>query len=317
MYPAPPLEAQSLTAAEAEMAKRNSVGSHEMPRQTAFRPAYGTAQDSDDDNSCMASLLTFVSYLLVFITLPISIWGCVKVVQEYERAVIFRLGRLRSGGAKGPGLFFVLPCIDAYRCVDLRTGAFDVPPQEILTRDSVTVSVDAVVYYQVSNPLSAICNNDDYNRSTRLLAATTLRNILGTRNLSEILAEREDIGDHMHKSLEAATDPWGVHVDRVEIKDVRLPQQMQRAMAAEAESTRDARAKVIASEGEQKAAKALKEAADVISQSPAALQLRYLQTLNSISAEKNSTIIFPLPMELVGAFTQEGLRKRNVDTAED
>jgi len=299
------------------MAKRNSVGSHDMPRQNEFRPAYGTAQDSDDDNSCMASVITFVSYLLVFITLPISIWGCVKVVQEYERAVIFRLGRLRSGGAKGPGLFFVLPCIDAYRCVDLRTGAFDVPPQEILTRDSVTVSVDAVVYYQVSNPLSAICNNDDYNRSTRLLAATTLRNILGTRNLSEILAEREDIGDCMHKSLEAATDPWGVHVDRVEIKDVRLPQQMQRAMAAEAESTRDARAKVIASEGEQKAAKALKEAADVISQSPAALQLRYLQTLNSISAEKNSTIIFPLPMELVGAFTQSGLRKRNVDTAED
>jgi erythrocyte band 7 integral membrane protein len=299
------------------MAKRNSVGSHDMPRQNEFRPAYGTAQDSDDDNSCMASVITFVSYLLVFITLPISIWGCVKVVQEYERAVIFRLGRLRSGGAKGPGLFFVLPCIDAYRCVDLRTGAFDVPPQEILTRDSVTVSVDAVVYYQVSNPLSAICNNDDYNRSTRLLAATTLRNILGTRNLSEILAEREDIGDHMHKSLEAATDPWGVHVDRVEIKDVRLPQQMQRAMAAEAESTRDARAKVIASEGEQKAAKALKEAADVISQSPAALQLRYLQTLNSISAEKNSTIIFPLPMELVGAFTQSGVRKRNVDTAED
>merc|ERR1712213_181922 len=128
MYPAPPLEAQSLTAAEAEMAKRNSVGSHDMPRQNAFRPAYGTAQDSDDDNSCMASLLTFVSYLLVFITLPISIWGCVKVVQEYERAVIFRLGRLRSGGAKGPGLFFVLPCIDTYRCVDLRTGAFDVPP---------------------------------------------------------------------------------------------------------------------------------------------------------------------------------------------
>jgi len=318
MYPAPPLESQSLTKAEAEMAKRNSVGSHDMPRQNAFRPAYGTAQDSDDDNSCMASIITFVSYLLVFVTLPISIWGCVKVVQEYERAVIFRLGRLRSGGAKGPGLFFVLPCIDAYRCVDLRTGAFDVPPQEILTRDSVTVSVDAVVYYQVSNPLSAICNNDDYNRSTRLLAATTLRNILGTRNLSEILAEREDIGDHMHKSLEAATDPWGVHVDRVEIKDVRLPQQMQRAMAAEAESTRDARAKVIASEGEQKAAKALKEAADVISQSPAALQLRYLQTLNSISAEKNSTIIFPLPMELVGAFTgSDGVRKRNVDTAED
>jgi erythrocyte band 7 integral membrane protein len=146
------------------------------------------------------------------------------------------------------------------RCVDLRTGAFDVPPQEILTRDSVTVSVDAVVYYQVSNPLAAICNNDDYNRSTRLLAATTLRsfeevfdlkretltfrNVLGTKNLSEILSERESIGNSMHRSLEAATQPWGVHVDRVEVKDVRLPQQMQRSMAAEAEATRDARAKV-------------------------------------------------------------------------
>merc|ERR1712001_109683 len=282
------------------MAKRNSVGSHDMPRNTAFRPAYGTAQDSDDENSCMASIITFASYLLVFITLPISIWGCVKVVQEDERAVTFRLGRLRSGGAKGPGPFFVLPCIDTYRCVDLRTGAFDVPPQEILTRDSVTVSVDAVVYYQVSNPLSAICNNDDYNRSTRLLAATTLRNILGTRNLSEILAEREAIAEAMHQTLEEATNPWGVHVDRVEIKDVRLPQQLQRAMAAEAEATREARAKVIAAEGEQKSSKALKEAADIIAMSPAALQLRYLQTLNSISAEKNSTIIFPLPIELLG-----------------
>jgi len=300
------------------MAKRNSVESMPTHGHNKFTPAYGTAQDSEDENSCMAAFITFFSYILVIITLPISIWGCVKVVQEYERAVIFRLGRLRSGGAKGPGLFFVIPCIDTYRCVDLRTGAFDVPPQEILTRDSVTVSVDAVVYYQVSNPLSAVCNNDDYNRSTRLLAATTLRNILGTRNLSEILSEREDIGEQMHRNLEAATDPWGVHVDRVEIKDVRLPQQMQRAMAAEAEATRDARAKVIASEGEQKASKALKEAADIIAQSPSALQLRYLQTLNSISAEKNSTIIFPLPMELIGAFSgPNGLRKRNVDTSQD
>jgi len=278
-----------------------------------FTATYGTAADEDDDNSCIGILLTFFSYLLVFITLPLSIWGCIKVVQEYERAVIFRLGRLKSGGAKGPGLFFIVPCIDNYRCVDLRTGAFDVPPQEILTRDSVTVSVDAVVYYQVSNPLAAICNNDDYNRSTRLLAATTLRNVLGTKNLSEILSERETIGDTMHRALEAATDPWGVHVDRVEIKDVRLPQQMQRSMAAEAEATRDARAKVIAAEGEQKSSKALKEAADIIATSPAALQLRYLQTLNSISAEKNSTIIFPLPMEILGAFMDgDGVRQRKV-----
>jgi len=315
-------EQQSLTQAEVEMAKRNSVGSMQRNGNAGknFVAGYGTAQDQDEDeNSCMAGFITFFSYILIFITLPISIWGCIKVVQEYERAVIFRLGRLRSGGAKGPGLFFIIPCIDTYRCVDLRTGAFDVPPQEILTRDSVTVSVDAVVYYQVSNPLSAVCNNDDYNRSTRLLAATTLRNVLGTRNLSEILSDREAIGDQMHHNLEVATDPWGVHVDRVEIKDVRLPQQMQRAMAAEAEATRDARAKVIAAEGEQKSSKALKEAADIIATSPAALQLRYLQTLNSISAEKNSTIIFPLPMELLGAFGgDDGLRKRKVTgTAED
>jgi len=292
--------------AKADMESRRSSSA-------PFRPTYGAAGDGDqDDNSCIGAFITFFSYILIFLTFPLSIWGCIKVVQEYERAVIFRLGRRRSGGAKGPGLFFIVPCIDNYRCVDLRTGAFDVPPQEILTRDSVTVSVDAVVYYQVSNPLAAICNNDDYNRSTRLLAATTLRNVLGTKNLSEILSERESIGESMHRILEVATDPWGVHVDRVEVKDVRLPQQMQRAMAAEAEATRDARAKVIASEGEQKASVALKEAADIIAQSPAALQLRYLQTLNSISAEKNSTIIFPLPMEILGGFRGEGLRKRNL-----
>jgi len=290
---------------------------------SGFKPSYGTAHDSDsDDNGCMAALITFFSYVMIILTLPISIWGCVKVVQEYERAVIFRLGRLRSGGAKGPGLFFIVPCIDNYKCVDLRTGAFDVPPQEILTRDSVTVSVDAVVYYQVSNPLAAICNNDDYNRSTRLLASTTLRNVLGTKNLSEILSEREVIGATMHHSLEIATDPWGVHVDRVEIKDVRLPQQMQRSMAAEAEATRDAKAKVIASEGEHKSSKALKDAADIIAQSPAALQLRYLQTLHTISAEKNSTIIFPLPMEIMGGFMEEGggqgvRQRRPVNTQED
>jgi len=300
------------------MAKLGSTENMKKADNKTFKPTYGTAYDNDDEeNSCMVSIITFVSYLLIFITFPFSVWGCIKIVQEYERAVIFRLGRLRSGGAKGPGLFFVIPCIDTYRCVDLRTGAFDVPPQEILTRDSVTVSVDAVVYYQVSNPLSAICNNDDYNRSTRLLAQTTLRNVLGTRNLSEILSDRENIADAMHHSLEVATDPWGVHVDRVEIKDVRLPQQMQRAMAAEAEATRDARAKVIAAEGEQKSSKALKEASDIIAQSPAALQLRYLQTLNSISAEKNSTIIFPLPMELLGAFGGSDVRRRPVGGEEE
>lgn len=219
-------------------------------------------------------------------------------MQEYERAVIFRLGRVTKGGARGPGIFFIIPCIDTYTKVDLRTVSFDVPPQEILSKDSVTVAVDAVVYYRISNATIAITNVEDYGRSTRLLAATTLRNVLGTKNLSEILSERENISHMIQATLDEATDPWGVKVERVEVKDVRLPVQMQRSMAAEAEAARDARAKVIAAEGEQKASRALKEAADVMADSPAALQLRYLQTLSSIAAEKNSTIVFPIPMEL-------------------
>lgn len=227
------------------------------------------------------------------------------MVQEYERAVIFRLGRLLPGGAKGPGIFFILPCIDNYVKVDLRTISFDVPPQEILTKDSVTVAVDAVVYYRVCNPTVSITNVENYQRSTRLLAATTLRNVLGTKTLQDVLAERESISATMQSNLDEATDPWGVKVERVEIKDVRLPMQLQRAMAAEAEAAREARAKVIAAEGEQNASRALKEAADVISQSPSALQLRYLQTLNMISAEKNSTIIFPLPIDLLNGFVNK------------
>merc|ERR1719315_167158 len=235
---------------------------------------------------------------------------CIKVVQEYQRAVIFRLGRVKRGGAVGPGLFFIIPCMDTIQVVDLRTVSFDVPPQEILTKDSVTVAVDAVVYYKIQNPMFATCNVVNAGMSTRLLASTTLRNTLGTKQLHEILSEREGIASHILTSLDEATDPWGIKVERVEVKDVRLPQQLQRAMAAEAEAGRKARAKIIEAEGEQKSSKALKEAADVIAQSPGALQLRYLQTLNSISAEKNSTIIFPLPMEIVGAFTGDGVRRR-------
>ncbi|KAJ6223640.1 hypothetical protein RDWZM_002185 [Blomia tropicalis] len=240
-----------------------------------------------------AFLLTIISVILIIATLPFSMFLCIKVVQEYERAVIFRLGRLVKGGAKGPGIFFIIPCIDSYCKVDLRTVSFDVPPQEILSRDSVTVSVDAVVYFRISNATVAVSNVEDYGRSTRLLAATTLRNVLGTKDLSQILSERESISHVMQSSLDEATDPWGVKVERVEIKDVRLPVQLQRAMAAEAEAAREARAKVIAAEGEHKASRALKEAAEVMTHSPAALQLRYLQTLSSIAGEKNSTIVFP------------------------
>lgn len=253
---------------------------------------------SEDNNICAIFLVT-LSYICVVITFPISIIFCVKVVQEYERAVIFRLGRNVSGGAKGPGLFFVLPCVDECSTIDLRTVTFDVPPQEILTRDSVTVTVDAVIYYRIFDPVQSVNKVANVQYSTRLLAATSLRNILGTKSLQEILVDKESIAHRMQELLDTATDDWGVKVERVELKDVRLPVQMQRAMATEAEATREARAKVVAAEGEEKASVALKAAADTINQNPIALQLRYLQTLTHIAAEKNSTIVFPIPLELL------------------
>ncbi|XP_033630339.1 mechanosensory protein 2-like [Asterias rubens] len=247
----------------------------------------------------------FISGFILFMTFPLTIWFCFKTVAEYERAIIFRAGRLLPGGPKGPGLFFIFPCIDEFRVIDLRTLSFDVPPQEILSKDSVTVTVDAVVYFRVSDPSMAVLNVENYSRSTELLAATTLRNILGTKTLAEVLSQRDEVSGSLQTLLDDATDPWGIKVERVEIKDVSLPRQMQRAMAAEAEASREARAKVIAAEGEQNASRALKEAADIIAESPNALQLRYLQTLNSISAEKNSTIIFPLPIDILAGFMKK------------
>merc|ERR1711953_1344998 len=276
-------------------------------KNRADRNIRAASEGSDNDTVCsswVSTLIFVISMILIICTFPFSLCVCIKMVQEYERAVIFRLGRIKKGAAVGPGLFFIIPCMDQIMVTDLRTISFDVPPQEILTKDSVTVAVDAVVYYKINNPMKAVCGVADYAKSTKLLASTTLRNYLGTRNLSEILSERENIAQDMLAQLDTATDPWGIQVERVEVKDVRLPHQLQRAMAAEAEASREARAKVIAAEGEQKASKALKEASDIISESPAALQLRYLQTLTNISAEKNSTIVFPIPIELMAQFTK-------------
>ncbi|XP_043951945.1 stomatin-like [Gambusia affinis] len=256
-------------------------------------------ENSDSDIGIFGWLLVGLSLLLVLVTFPLSIWMCYKIVKEYERAIIFRLGRILKGGAKGPGLFFIVPCTDIFINVDMRTITFDIPPQEVLTKDSVTVSVDGVVYYRVQNATLAVANITNADAATRLLAQTTLRNVLGTKNLAEILSDREEIAHSMQATLDDATDNWGIKVERVEIKDVKLPLQLQRAMAAEAEASREARAKVIAAEGEMNASRALKEASLVISEAPSALQLRYLQTLNTIAAEKNSTIIFPLPMDMM------------------
>jgi len=251
-----------------------------------------------------AHLLTIAALFMIVTTLPLSLFFVIKVVQEYERAVIFRLGRLLTGGARGPGVFFIIPCVDTYEKVDMRSQTYEIPPQEILTKDSVTVFVNAILYYKVDNAISAIANVDDYSGSARLLAATTLRNVLGTLSLGDILSQRETIAREMQANLDDATGAWGVKVERVEVKDVRVPEQLMRAMAAEAEAARNARAKVIAAEGEHKASRSLRMAADVIMESPAALQLRYLQTLNSIAAENNSTIIFPIPIDILSHFMQ-------------
>ncbi|KAM4797498.1 stomatin-like protein 3 [Rhinophrynus dorsalis] len=247
-------------------------------------------------------ILLVLSAILTAITFPFSIWFCVKIIKEYERAVVFRLGRIISGKAKGAGLMFILPCTDTFIKVDLRVISFAIPPQEILTKDSVTTTVDGVVYYKVESAIKSVANVNNVHLATHQLAQTTLRNILGTQTLSSILSNREEIAHNIQSILDNATHPWGVKVDRVEMRDVRLPVQMQRAMAAEAEAVREARAKVVAAEGEMNASRALKEASMVISESPAALQLRYLQTLNTIAAEHNSTIVFPLPIDMLQNF---------------
>jgi len=255
-------------------------------------------------SNCLVLFFTILTILLF----PLTMWSAIKIIAEYERAVIFRVGRISGNKAVGPGLFFIIPCTDSFIKVDMRTISFDIPPQEILTKDSVTIRVDAVVYYKIGNAIASVKNVENASSSTKLLAQTTLRNILGTRSLSEVLSDREAISNEMLSILDEATDPWGITVERVEVKDVILPQSLQRAMAAEAEAARDAKAKIIAAEGEMNASKSLKEAAEVINSAPAALQLRYLQTLTTISAEKNSTIIFPIPIEMMKGMGNQGSR---------
>jgi regulator of protease activity HflC (stomatin/prohibitin superfamily) len=236
----------------------------------------------------------------LFILLTIS--SGLKVANQYERGVVFILGRLRA--VRGPGLFYVTPWISQVRKIDLRTLTIEVPPQEIITRDNVTMKVSAVVYFNVVDPAKAIVNVADYLRATVQIAQTTLRNVLGQSELDQILAEREIINQRLQVIIDEQTEPWGVKVTTVALKDVELPVNMQRAMAKQAEAEREKRAKIIAAEGEFQAARQLGEAAAIIGEQPATLQLRYLQTLTEIAVEKNSTIIFPLPLDLVDPFVQ-------------
>lgn len=223
-----------------------------------------------------------------------------RVVQQFERGVIFVLGRLT--GAKGPGLFWIVPFISRMQKVDLRIVTLNVPPQEVITRDNITIRVTAVIYFYVVDPIAAVVNVMNFLQATTQIGQTTLRNVLGQSDLDEILAQRQKINQKLQEIIDEHTERWGVKVTVVETKDIELPTTMQRAMARQAEAEREKRAKVIHAEGELQASAQLVQAASVIGSEPAALQLRYLQTLSDISVEKNSTIIFPLPLEIIGPF---------------
>lgn len=238
--------------------------------------------------------------VVVFILICIFLAGSVKILPEYERGVLFRLGRFT--GVRGPGLFFIIPGIDRLVRVSLRMVAFDVPPQDVITHDNVTVKVSAVVYFRVIAPEKAIIDVENYLYATSQLSQTTLRSVLGQVELDELLANREKINKELQQILDHHTDPWGVKVTNVEVKNIDLPQEMLRAIAKQAEAERERRAKVIHAEGELQASEKLAGAAQVLANEPMSLQLRYLQTLTEIAAEKNSTTIFPVPIDLLRIF---------------
>lgn len=244
----------------------------------------------------MGQLSVGLIVFLVFVVLQ-----CFKVLNEYERAVVFRLGRLMRK-PKGPGFIFVIPVVDKIVRISLRTVTMDIPPQDVITKDNVSVKVNAVVYFRVLDPNSAVTEVEDYLYATSQMAQTTLRSVMGQCTLDEILSERDKINNELQMLIDKATDPWGIKVGSVETKHVDLPQEMQRAMARQAEAEREKRAKVIAAEGELMAAEKLTQAAAMLAKEPISLQMRYLQTLVEISTEKTSTIVFPLPIEIMNMF---------------
>ncbi len=243
-----------------------------------------------------------IPLLTIIILLIFLISSSIRVLREYERGVVFRLGRLID--SKGPGLFFLIPVIDRMVKVSLRTVVLDVPPQDIITKDNVSVKVNAVVYFRVVDPSKAVVEVEDYLYATSQLSQTTLRSILGQAELDELLSSREKINAELQTILDTHTDPWGIKVSQVEIKHVDLPQEMQRAMAKQAEAERERRAKVINAEGEFQASTKLAQAAEIMNKEPITIQLRFLQTLREVAAENNSTTIFPVPIDLFKPFVK-------------
>jgi len=242
--------------------------------------------------------ISVVIIAVVALFFIIVLLSSIRVVQEYERGVVFRLGRLV--GARGPGLILLIPFLERMQKVDLRTVTMDIPAQEVITKDNVTIRVNAVAYFRVLDPNASVVNVADFIRATSQIAQTTLRSVLGQSVLDELLSERESINQQLARIIDEQTEPWGVKVSIVEVKDVELPQSMQRAMARQAEAEREKRAKIIHAEGEFQASQQLSEAAEIINQNPVTIQLRYLQTLTEIGAEKNTTVVFPLPIDMIG-----------------
>lgn len=260
-----------------------------------------------------------MSYSIIFLIVLAVLFlaSAIRILNEYERGVVFRLGRVMSR-AKGPGLIIIIPVVDRLVKISLRLVAMDVPPQDVITRDNVSVKVNAVIYFRVMDSIKAVVEVENYLYATSQLAQTTLRSVCGQAELDELLSDREKINTELQEILDKHTDPWGVKVTTVEVKHIDLPQDMQRAMARQAEAERERRAKVINAEGEHQAANRLAQAAEIIAEHPMALQLRYLQTLREVSAENNSTTLFPIPIDLFKPFIQlsEVLEKRKKDDSD-
>jgi regulator of protease activity HflC (stomatin/prohibitin superfamily) len=251
----------------------------------------------------MFDIFSYIPILFLFALIIMFLSSAVRILPEYERGVLLRLGRLV--GVRGPGLFLIIPGVDRLIRVTLRTVAFEVPPQDVITHDNVTVKVSAVIYFRVMEPQKAIIEVEDYLYATSQLSQTTLRSVLGQVDLDELLSNREKINKELQEILDRHTGPWGVKVANVEVKNIDLPQEMQRAIAKQAEAERERRAKVIHAEGELQASEKLAQAAVILAVEPTALQLRYLQTLTEIGAEKNSTTIFPVPIDLIRMFLEK------------
>ncbi|XP_052845285.1 band 7 protein AGAP004871 [Drosophila gunungcola] len=259
-----------------------------------------TSEVGDEKNVMIEKIAVCLSWILVVMFLPFSLCLCLIVAAEYQRIVMFRLGRIRN--CYGPGLMFLLPCIDSYVTVDIRTDVVNVDPQEMLTKDSVTITVNAVVFYCINHPIDSIVKVDDARDATERISQVTLRNIVGSKPLHELLTSRQQLSREVQLAVAEITGRWGVRVERVDLMEISLPSSLERSLASEAEAVRQARAKIILAEGEAKASKALKEASDVMSENQISLQLRHLQILSSLATERRVNVIFPIPLEIMEPF---------------